>query len=87
MKLKLLTTLFLLFLPLSTIAESGITTIEINNTFSMGILFNVKCDHNYQTQRYDFYRDIDIPGRGKYILKVPNHFKRCEIWPIKIRFF
>lgn len=62
-------------------------TIRITayNPYRLSVRLEVKCDHDWKTNRFTFHRFIDVPGKQNTIIQVPNNMRDCQIWP-KITF-
>jgi len=64
------------------------TELKIFNPYSsVAIKLLVKCDHNYKTNKYRFYKTVIIRGNANVIIKAPVGLKKCEIWPIEMNMF
>jgi hypothetical protein len=63
------------------------TNIHIHNTHAVGVLLETKCDFNYKTQSYKFYKRIFVPKKDDRTISVPYGLKECEIWVIKVVFW
>jgi hypothetical protein len=59
------------------------TELRINNPYSsISIKLQVKCDHNYKTGKYRYYKEVSIKRSSSIVMKVPTGLRKCEIWPI-----
>lgn len=67
--------------------KNDITNIHIHNTHGVGVLIETKCDFDYKTQNYRFYKRMLIPKKTDRTLSVPFGLKECEIWVIKVILF
>lgn len=61
--------------------KESVVKIEVNNPYSLTIQLEVKCDYSSKTDRFQYHTFIVVPGKKQTILKVPNHLKKCQIWP------
>jgi hypothetical protein len=64
--------------------KENVVKIEVNNPYSLTIQLEVKCDYLPKRNNFQYHTFIVVPGKKQTILKVPNHLKKCQIWP-KIR--
>jgi len=64
-----------------------VTNIVVNNTFNIGTELEIKCDYNYRTNTYAYFKRIIIPKKTNRTLTVPGGRKQCEIWVIRIFLF
>ena len=62
-------------------------TIRITayNPYRLSVRLEVKCDHDWKTNRFLFHKFIDVPGKQDTVIQVPNNMRDCQIWP-KITF-
>jgi len=67
-------------------ASNDTVNISIWNPYRITLGCEVKCDWNNKTRKFDYYNNIIVPGKGKYILKVGKQYKDCEVWG-KVLFF
>jgi len=58
-------------------------TIRITafNPYRLDVRLEVKCDHDWKTNRFVFHKFIDVPGKQDTVIYVPNNMKDCQIWP------
>ena len=91
-KLILMIGLLLLFMvgPILTTLARGSTenhyvNITIFNSWPVSVLLESKCNFNYETQKYSFYKKIFIPKRSNRTLSVPNGLTNCEVWVLDVK--
>ena len=63
------------------------TKFNIHNPFSISVKLIVKCDFNYKTKKYNFYKIIIMNKKSKIYMNFPYGFKKCEIWPVNVKIF
>lgn len=64
------------------------TELRVFNPYpSISIKVMVKCDHNYKTKKYRFYKTVVMKRSSSAIIKAPVGLKKCEIWPIEMKMF
>ena len=83
--MKVLVVLFILLLSSFCFAAPKTTEIMVFNPFGITVLSEIKCDHDYKTNKYKFYRLIELKKRSNILVIVPNAMKRCELWPLKVK--
>lgn len=64
------------------------TELHVFNPYSsVSVKIEVKCDHNYKTKKYDFYKVFIIKRSSNIVIQAPVGLKKCEIWPIDMKMF
>jgi hypothetical protein len=63
-----------------TMPSGPMVTIQAFNPVWFTISMEIKCDHDYLTNKYKFYKIITIPGKSAITIRVPASMKNCEIW-------
>jgi len=64
------------------------TELKVFNPYSsVSIKLLIKCDHDYRTKKYRFYKTIIIKRRSGITIRAPMGLKKCEIWPIDMKLF
>lgn len=72
----ILTLLFNLITP-------NYTELKIFNPYSsVSLRLEVKCDHNYKTNKYKFHKIFAVNRGENMTLYTPTDLKKCEIWPL-----
>ena len=66
-------------------SKADIIKITTYNPYRIGARLEVKCDHDWKTNRFVFHKFIDVPGKQNTVIRVPNNMRDCQIWP-KITF-
>lgn len=82
---KLLLIVTLCFCATTVTADD--TNITINNPKAADALIQIKCNHQYKTNTYKFYKQFWIMRRSSAKLTVPSGMKDCEIWVIDVKVF
>lgn len=73
---------------LSANSRAPYTELKIFNPYSsLSIKLLVKCDHNYKTKRYTFYKTIVIKRSSNIVIRAPHGLRKCEIWPMDVKMF
>lgn len=67
--------------------STSYTKLSIHNPFSISVKLIVKCDHNYKTRKYKFYKTIIMNRNSRIYMNFPSDLKRCEIWPVDTKIF
>lgn len=64
-------------------SSSKTNTIKITtyNPYRIRANLEIKCDHDWRTNRFVFHKFIDIPGKQNTVIRVPNNMKDCQVWP------
>jgi hypothetical protein len=64
------------------------TELKIFNPYSsVSVELLVKCDHNWKSGKYNYYKKIVVNRNSNVAIKTPNNLKKCEIWPINMKLF
>lgn len=64
------------------------TELKVFNPYSsISIKLLVKCDHDYKTNRYKFYKTVVVRRSSSVIIRAPQNLKKCEIWPMDMKMF
>ncbi len=68
-------------------SENKVTVLDIRNPFSIELLLEVKCDVIPGTSKYRYYNKFVVPGKRKFVLRVPSNLRYCECWPLDFKMF
>jgi hypothetical protein len=79
--------LIIISFGINSVLADRITRIQINNPFRISMSLEVKCDHNWKLNKYNYYQVINIPKKSNTVIAVPASMKYCEIWPIRVKLF
>jgi hypothetical protein len=64
------------------------TELRVFNPYPhVSIKVMIKCDHNYKTNKYDFYQVVVMKRSSSITIKAPVTLKKCEIWPVDMKMF
>lgn len=55
--------------------------LRISNPYSLALNLEVKCDWQSDSNKYKYYRVINIPRKTITTLTFPNQLRSCELWP------
>lgn len=73
---------------LSANSRAPYTELKVFNPYSsISIKLLVKCDHNYKTNRYTFYKTVIIKRSSSIVIRAPSNLRKCEIWPMDMKMF
>ena len=67
--------------------SAGTTSITINNSHAIEVTLEVKCDYQWETKSYKYYKQIVVPKLRHYTIAVPNNIRSCEIWTLNVDIF
>jgi len=59
----------------------SLVDITAYNPYSLDVELEVKCDHDFKTGKFLYYRKIVVPGKASKTIRVPASLKKCQIWP------
>lgn len=77
----------LLFATVTAANKHHDVTISIYNPYRIMLKIETKCDWNWKTKKYSFYKIYNIPKKGFKRIIVPNELKECEIWALDFKIF
>lgn len=63
------------------IAQPSTVDLTIHNSYRFDVQLEVKCDWSQKKRAFLYHEKLRVPGWKKTVLKVPNHHKKCEVWP------
>lgn len=72
---------------LSTLTNTPTTKLEVYNPYTVELKLEVKCDHDYKTNKYKYYKIVTIRRQSNITLYTPQNLNRCEIWPLDYKVF
>jgi hypothetical protein len=84
--MRILILLVVFLFPAETFSRDNVINIKIGNPFRVSLLVEVKADHDYRRNRYQFYQRIKIPARSTIQLHLPR-LTEVEIWALEYHLF
>ena len=75
--------MFIIVLLISNIsfAQNNVVKITIYNPYSISARMEIKCNHNWKTNKFTYHQFIFIRGKKNMTISVPNNLTECQVWP------
>lgn len=62
------------------------TEITMYNPYRHDVKLEIKCNWDNKFRHFTYYKTIFVRGKKSAIIEVPNHLRKCQVWP-HIKFF
>lgn len=83
--MKIIIVIMMLLFSNFVFASPKTTEIMVFNPYRITVMSEIKCDHDYKTGKYRFYKIIELKKKSNMLVIVPNSMKKCELWPLRIK--
>lgn len=81
------TNIFIILILLCSNVFAKTVSIDVYNVFRLSIWIRVKCNYNNTTKKFDLDHTYYIPGNKSINISLPNHYTKCQVWPVNYKIF